>query len=91
MGVALGIAASWRDIASDALEQVEVLDVGRTNNLLQRNELGDGCHLAAPHLYEDIVQRLRVETIFGRRSSHDAVDLTKLVEVTDVCTTAESS
>ncbi len=57
MGVTLSVAATSRDVASDVLEQVEVFDIGRTDNLLQTDELRDRCHLAALHLYEDVLQR----------------------------------
>ncbi len=68
-----------------------MLNIGRTHNLLQRNELGDRGHAAVTHLHKYVLQRLRVETVFGRGGGHDAIDLTKLVEVADVCTTAEST
>ena len=76
--------AVGHDIAGDALEQVKVLDIRRTDDLLHRDELGERSHLAALHLYEDIVQRRRVEAVLGRGGSHDVVDLTELVEVADV-------
>ena len=56
MSVAFGVAATRFHDASDALEQVEVLDIRRTDNLLQRDKLGDGGHLATLHLHEDILQ-----------------------------------
>lgn len=65
-----------------------MLDIGRTDNFLQADELGDGCHLTAIHLNKDVLQRLRIEAILRRGSCHDTVDLTKLVEVTDIRTTA---
>ena len=56
MSVALRVSTARRHDAGNALEQIEVLDIGRTNNLLQRYELGDGSHLATLHLYEDVLQ-----------------------------------
>ena len=91
MSVALSVAATRFHDASDALEQVEVLDIGRTDNLLQTDELSDRSHLATFHLYEDVLQRLRVETILRRGSSHDTINLTKLVEVANVSTAAEGT
>ena len=55
VGVTLSVAATSRDVATDVLEQVEVFDIGRTDNLLQTDELSDRCHLAALHLYEDVL------------------------------------
>ena len=91
MNVTLGVTTAWRHVASDALEQVEMLNVRRTHNLLQTDKLGDRSHLATLYLHEDILQRLWVEAIFRRSRSHDAIDLTKLVEVANICTTAEST
>ena len=56
MSVAFGVAATRFHDTGDALEQVEVLDIRRSDNLLQGDELGDGSHLAAFHLHEDVLQ-----------------------------------
>ena len=91
MDVALGVAGPRGHIAGDGLEEVEVLDVRGTYDLLQAYELGDRGHLAAFHLHEDVLQRLRVESVFGRCCGHDAIDLAILIEVADVCAAAVCS
>ena len=63
MSVTLGISATGLYDAGDALEQVEMLNVRRTDNLLQTDKLCDGGHLATFHLDEDVLQRLRVEAV----------------------------
>ena len=46
--------------------------------------LRDGGHPASVVAYEDVVQCLGVETVFGCRLHHDAVELGKAVEVAGI-------
>ena len=84
MGVSLGVSVGSLNKAGDALEEVEVLNARRTYNLLQRHKLRDRSHLSAVNPHEDVVQRRRVESVFRRSTRHDAIHLTKLIEVTYV-------
>ena len=87
MGVSLGVSVGSLNKAGDALEEVEVLNARRTYNLLQRHKLRDRSHLSAVNPHEDVVQRRRVESVFRRSTRHDAIHLTKLIEVAHVGTT----
>lgn len=65
-----------------------MLHVGRSYDLCEADELGDRRHPAVLNLHEDILEGLRIESVFGRCGCHDTIDLTELVEVSDVGSTA---
>ena len=91
MGIAFSVSTGSLYETGNALEQIEVLNARCTNDILQRDEFRDGCHLTTTHLDEDIVERRRIEAILRRGTGHDAIHLTKLIVVADITSTAIST
>ena len=77
--------------ARNRLDKVETLLRRRTHHLLQRHKLRHRCHLTRRDLDVYIVKRRRIQTILGSRTHQNLIDLSELIEITHVYTSAVGS